>query len=75
MAEIAFRKPAGAEWCYLLTPSLSQPVKFPGWKMHVPPANLELRSSTNANTAAVAKITVERGWRVGKKVSLRVFFG
>ena len=28
---------------------------------------LELRSSTNANTVAVAKITVERGWRVNKK--------
>ena len=26
-----------------------------------------LRSSTNANTVAVAKITVERGWRVNKK--------
>ena len=29
--------------------------------------NLELRSSTNATTVAVAKITLERGWRVGKK--------
>ena len=28
---------------------------------------LELRSSTNANTVAVAKITVERRWRVNKK--------
>ena len=28
--------------------------------------NLESRSSTNANTIAVAKITVERGWRVEK---------
>ena len=36
--------------------------------------NLESRSSTNANTVAVAKITVERGWRVEKKeVSLRRF--
>ena len=35
------------------------------WKL-----NLELWSSTNANTVAVANITVERGWRVGKKVSL-----
>ena len=26
--------------------------------------NLESLSSTNANTVAVAKITVERGWRV-----------
>ena len=31
---------------------------------------LELRSSTNATTVAVAKITGERGWRVGKKMSL-----
>ena len=31
------------------------------------------RSSTNANTVAVAKITVERGWRVGKKVSASCF--
>ena len=31
------------------------------------------RSSTNANTVAVAKITMERGWRVGKKVSLHGF--
>ena len=38
------------------------------WKL-----NLELRSRTNANTVAVTKITVERGWRVGKKVSLRRF--
>ena len=29
--------------------------------------NLELQSSTNANTVAVAKFTVERGWRVEKK--------
>ena len=35
--------------------------------------NLESRSSTNANTVAVAKITVERGWRVGKK-SVFAFF-
>ena len=28
---------------------------------------LELQSSTNANTVAVAKITMERGWRVNKK--------
>ena len=34
---------------------------------------LELRSSTNTNTDGVAKITVERGWRVEKKVSLRRF--
>ena len=34
--------------------------------------NLESRSSTNANTVAVAKITEERGWRVEKK-SLRRF--
>ena len=26
-----------------------------------------MRSSTNANTVAVAKMTVERGWRVNKK--------
>ena len=32
------------------------------WKL-----NLESRSSRNANTIAVAKITVERGWRVEKK--------
>ena len=32
------------------------------WKL-----NLESRSSTNANTVAVAKITVERWWRVGRK--------
>ena len=32
--------------------------------------NLELWSNTNATTVAVAKITRERGWRVGKKVSL-----
>ena len=38
------------------------------WKL-----NLELRSNTNANTVAVAKITGEREWRVGKKVSLRRF--
>ena len=29
--------------------------------------NLELRSSTNATTVEVAKITAEKGWRVGKK--------
>ena len=40
------------------------------WKL-----NLELRSSTNANTAAVAKITVERGWKVGKKSVFASFFG
>ena len=28
------------------------------------------REVANANTVAVAKITVERGWRVEKKVSL-----
>ena len=28
---------------------------------------IRIRSSTNANTVAVAKITVERGWRVNKK--------
>ena len=38
------------------------------WKL-----NLELRSSTNATTVAFAKITGERGWRVGKKASLRRF--
>ena len=38
------------------------------WKL-----NLESRSSTNANTVAVAKITLGRGWRVEKKVSLRRF--
>ena len=33
-----------------------------------------IQSSTNANTVAVAKITGERGWKVGeKKVSLRHF--
>ena len=37
------------------------------WKL-----NLESLSSTNANTAAVAKITVERGWRM-EKVSLPRF--
>ena len=36
--------------------------------------NLELRNSTNATTVAVAKITGERGWRVGKKVSSASFF-
>ena len=36
--------------------------------------NLELQSSTNANTVAVAKITVERGWRMGKKKCLCVIF-
>ena len=35
--------------------------------------NLESQSSTNANTAAVARNTMERGRRVGKKVSLRHF--
>ena len=37
--------------------------------------NLELRSSNNATTVVVAKITGERGWRVGrkKKVSFRRF--
>ena len=34
---------------------------------------LELRSSTNANTVAVAKITVERGWRVNKPCLCVVF--
>jgi len=29
--------------------------------------NLELQSSTNATTVAVAKITRQRGWRVEKK--------
>ena len=29
---------------------------------------VEPRSSTNATTVAVAKITGERGWRVGKSV-------
>ena len=29
--------------------------------------NLESRRSTNANTVTVAKITVERGWRMGEK--------
>ena len=29
--------------------------------------NLELRSSTNATTVEIAKITAEKGWRVGKK--------
>ena len=38
------------------------------WKL-----NLELRSSTNGNTVAVAKITVERGWRVEKKCLCVVF--
>ena len=33
----------------------------------------EPRSSTNATTVAVAKITGEMGWRVGKKVCLRLF--
>ena len=32
------------------------------WKL-----KLELRSSTNANTVAVAKSTGERGWKVNKK--------
>ena len=36
--------------------------------------NLDLRSSTNANTVAVAKITVERGWRAEKGV-FASFFG
>ena len=40
--------------------------------MEVEPS--ELRSSTNANTVAVAKITVERGWRVGKKCLCVVFW-
>ena len=35
--------------------------------------NLEWQSSTNANTAAVARNTMERGRRVGKKVSLHHF--
>ena len=39
------------------------------WKL-----NLELRSSTNATTVAVAKITGERGWRVEKNV-FAPFFG
>ena len=39
------------------------------WKL-----NLELRSSTNANTVAVAKITVERGWRMQKKCLCIVFW-
>ena len=34
----------------------------------------KLRSSTNANTVAVAKITVERGWRVEKKCLCIVFW-
>ena len=34
---------------------------------------LELRSSRNATTVAVAKITGERGWRMKKTVSLRRF--
>ena len=38
------------------------------WKV-----NLELRSCTNATTAAAAKITRERGWRVETKVSLGRF--
>ena len=33
------------------------------WKL-----NLELQSSTNATTVAVANITGERGWRVVKRV-------
>ena len=33
---------------------------------------IELRSSANANTVAVAQITGERGWRM-EKVSLRRF--
>ena len=36
-------------------------------------AELELRSSTNANTVAVAKVTGERGWRVEKKCLCFVF--
>ena len=35
---------------------------------------IESRSSTSANTVAVAKITVERGWRVQKSVFVS-FFG
>ena len=35
---------------------------------------LELRSSTNANTVAVAEITVERGWRVDKNSVFASFF-
>ena len=36
--------------------------------------NQELRSSTNATAVAVAKITVERRWRVGKKWLCVVFW-
>ena len=36
--------------------------------------NLELRSSTNATTGAVAKITGERGWRVETKCLCVVFW-
>ena len=39
------------------------------WKL-----NLESRSSTNANTVAVAKITRERRWRVGKKCLWIIFW-
>ena len=34
--------------------------------------NVELRSSTNGNTVAVAKITGERGWTEGEKKCLCV---
>ena len=36
--------------------------------------NLELRSSTNAKTVEVAKVTVERGWRVKIKCLCVVFW-
>ena len=36
--------------------------------------NLELRSSTNATTVEVAKITGERGWRVDKSVFALFFW-
>ena len=39
------------------------------WKL-----NLESRSRTNANTVAVAKITMERGWRVKIKCLCVVFW-
>ena len=39
------------------------------WKL-----NLESQSSTNANTVAVVKITMERGWRVDKKCLCVVFW-
>ena len=36
---------------------------------------LESRSSTNANTVAVTKITMERRWRVEKKGGVFACFG